>query len=454
MPEEDVIKRVMPHSLEAEQSVLGAMIMDRDAVEAASEVLTADDFYSKQNGLIYEAIVELTADNTEVDEVTLQNRLREKGLPPEFSTTEYIESLVAMVPTSANVRSYVKIVEDKSMLRKLIRAGESIANNCYEGKEDLDTIMDDAEKRVFDLSQRRGISDYTPIRQIVLNAVAKIQEASKTKSNVTGIPTGFTDLDNTLAGLQPADMILIAARPSMGKTALALNMAEYEAFHENRCVAIFSLEMSKEQLVNRLISMESHVDAQKIRTGNLENAEWTELLYSANTIGESRLIIDDTPAITVAELRTKCRKYKAEQGLEAVFIDYLQLMTGSGSKSSSDSRQQEVSEISRQLKSLARELKVPIVALSQLSRAAESRPNHRPMLSDLRESGAIEQDADVVMFIYRDDYYNPDTDKKGIAEIIIAKQRNGPVGTVELSWQGQYTKFGNLEGGRTPSFGD
>jgi replicative DNA helicase len=340
------------------------------------------------------------------------------------------------------------------MLRKLIRAGESIANNCYEGKEDLDTIMDDAEKRVFDLSQRRGISDYTPIRQIVLNAVAKIQEASKTKSNVTGIPTGFTDLDNTLAGLQPADMILIAARPSMGKTALALNMAEYEAFHENRCVAIFSLEMSKEQLVNRLISMESHVDAQKIRTGNLENAEWTELLYSANTIGESRLIIDDTPAITVAELRTKCRKYKAEQGLEAVFIDYLQLMTGSGSKSSSDSRQQEVSEISRQLKSLARELKVPIVALSQLSRAAESRPNHRPMLSDLRESGAIEQDADVVMFIYRDDYYNPDTDKKGIAEIIIAKQRNGPVGTVELSWQGQYTKFGNLEGGRTPSFGD
>lgn len=454
MPEEDVIKRVMPHSLEAEQSVLGAMIMDRDAVEAASEVLTADDFYSKQNGLIYEAIVELTADNTEVDEVTLQNRLREKGLPPEFSTTEYIESLVAMVPTSANVRSYVKIVEDKSMLRKLIRAGESIANNCYEGKEDLDTIMDDAEKRVFDLSQRRGISDYTPIRQIVLNAVAKIQEASKTKSNVTGIPTGFTDLDNTLAGLQPADMILIAARPSMGKTALALNMAEYEAFHENRCVAIFSLEMSKEQLVNRLISMESHVDAQKIRTGNLENAEWTELLYSANTIGESRLIIDDTPAITVAELRTKCRKYKAEQGLEAVFIDYLQLMSGSGSKSSSDSRQQEVSEISRQLKSLARELKVPIVALSQLSRAAESRPNHRPMLSDLRESGAIEQDADVVMFIYRDDYYNPDTDKKGIAEIIIAKQRNGPVGTVELSWQGQYTKFGNLEGGRTPSFGD
>jgi replicative DNA helicase len=454
MPEEDVIKRVMPHSLEAEQSVLGAMIMDRDAVEAASEVLTADDFYSKQNGLIYEAIVELTADNTEVDEVTLQNRLREKGLPPEFCTTEYIESLVAMVPTSANVRSYVKIVEDKSMLRKLIRAGESIANNCYEGKEDLDTIMDDAEKRVFDLSQRRGISDYTPIRQIVLNAVAKIQEASKTKSNVTGIPTGFTDLDNTLAGLQPADMILIAARPSMGKTALALNMAEYEAFHENRCVAIFSLEMSKEQLVNRLISMESHVDAQKIRTGNLENAEWTELLYSANTIGESRLIIDDTPAITVAELRTKCRKYKAEQGLEAVFIDYLQLMTGSGSKSSSDSRQQEVSEISRQLKSLARELKVPIVALSQLSRAAESRPNHRPMLSDLRESGAIEQDADVVMFIYRDDYYNPDTDKKGIAEIIIAKQRNGPVGTVELSWQAQYTKFGNLEGGRTPSFGD
>jgi replicative DNA helicase len=445
MPEEDVIKRVMPHSLEAEQSVLGAMIMDSEAVEIAAEYLTADDFYSKQYGIVYDAVRELTADNISVDVVTLQSRLKEKNLPPEAYSAEFIRGLVAMVPTSANIRSYATIVAEKSMLRKLIRASEGIAADCYTEKDKLDVILDSAEKSVFDLSQKRNTSDYMPIRQIVINAVQKIEQAARVKGNVTGVPTGFTDLDNRTAGLQNAELVLIAARPSMGKTALALNIAEYAAFHDGRCAAVFSLEMSREQLANRLFSMESHVDAQKIRTGDLTDAEWADLIESAGEIGKSRLIIDDTPAISVPELRTKCRKYKSEFGLELVIIDYLQLMSGN-SKGSDPSRQQEISDISRSLKSLARELNVPIIALSQLSRAVEARPNHRPMLSDLRESGAIEQDADVVMFIYRDDYYNPDTEKKGVAEIIIAKQRNGPIGTVELSWQPQFTKFANLAG--------
>ena len=306
----------------------------------------------------------------------------------------------------------------------------------------METLLDTAEKRIFEISQKRSAGNFVPISQIVLNAMDKIEQASRIKGNVTGLSTGFTDLDNRTAGLQPADFILIAARPSMGKTALVLNIADYMTMRENRCVGIFSLEMSKEQLVNRLLAMQSHVEAQKIRTGDMSESEWAEVIESAGNIGESRLIIDDTPAISVAELRSKCRKYKMEFGLELVIIDYLQLMSGSGR--SGDSRQQEISDISRSLKALARELNVPVVALSQLSRAVESRPNHRPMLSDLRESGAIEQDADLVMFIYRDDYYNEDSEKKGIAEIIIAKQRNGPIGTVELSWQPSLTRFANL----------
>ena len=324
----------------------------------------------------------------------------------------------------------------------MIRANEEIAGNCYAQNEDMEALLDRAEKRIFEISQRRTASGFVPINEIVLNAMDRIEAASRIKGSVTGLSTGFTDLDNRTAGLQPADFILIAARPSMGKTALVLNIAEHASLRENRCIGIFSLEMSKEQLVNRIIAMQSHVDAQKIRTGDLTETEWAEIIESAERIGESRLIIDDTPAISVPELRSKCRKYKLEFGLEMVIIDYLQLMSGSGR--SGDSRQQEISDISRSLKALARELNVPVVALSQLSRAVESRPNHRPMLSDLRESGAIEQDADLVMFIYRDDYYNEDSEKKGIAEIIIAKQRNGPIGTVELSWQPQLTKFANL----------
>ena len=442
MAQEDVISRVMPHSLEAERSVLGSMLIDPEAVETASEIIREEDFYARQNGILFQTMLEMQQKGIAIDPVTLQTRLREKNLPPELYADEMIRELIMTVPTSANIKSYATIVAEKSLLRSMIRANEEIAGNCYAENEEMDALLDKAEKRIFEISQRRTASNFVPIRQIVLNAMDKIEQASRIQGSVTGLSTGFTDLDNRTAGLQPADFILVAARPSMGKTALVLNIAEYMTMRENRCVAIFSLEMSKEQLVNRLFAMQSHVEAQKIRTGDLSEAEWTEVIESAVNIGESRLIIDDTPAITVAELRSKCRKYKLEYGLEIIIIDYLQLMSGSGR--SGDSRQQEISDISRALKALARELNVPVVALSQLSRAVESRPNHRPMLSDLRESGAIEQDADLVMFIYRDDYYNEDSDKKGIAEIIIAKQRNGPIGTVELSWQPQLTKFANL----------
>ena len=328
-------------------------------------------------------------------------------------------------------------------MRKMIKLNESIENMCYAGKEPVESIMEQTEKSMFQLLQRRTTGDYVPIKQVVLNALDKIEKASKSKGTVTGIPTGFIDLDYKLSGFQPSDFILIAARPSMGKTAFVLNIAQYMAFKKNKAVAIFSLEMSKEQLVNRLFSLESQVDAQSLRTGNMKDSDWEKLIEGAGIIGQSKLIIDDTPGISISELRSKCRKYKLEHGLDIIIIDYLQLMTGSVGRSS-ESRQQEVSDISRQLKGLARELNVPVVSLSQLSRAVESRPDKRPMLSDLRESGAIEQDADVVMFIYRDEYYNKDSEFKKQAEIIIAKQRNGPVGTVNLAWLGEYIKFANL----------
>ena len=442
MAQEDLVGRVMPHSLEAERSVLGSMLIDPDAVEIASEIVKEEDFYARQNGILYRTMLEMSRKGVAIDPVTLQAKLREKNLPPELYSDELIRELIAMVPSSANIKSYANIVAEKSLLRSMIRANEEIAGSCYAEQEEMETLLDKAERRIFFISFCRTASNFVPIRQIVLNAMDRIDQASRIKGNVTGLSTGFTDLDSRTAGLQPADFILIAARPSMGKTALVLNIAEYLTLREDRCVAVFSLEMSREQLVNRMFAMQSHVEAQKIRTGDLTESEWAEVIESAQKIGESRLIIDDTPAITVAEMRSKCRKYKIEFGLDIVIIDYLQLMSGSGGRN--DSRQQEISDISRSLKALARELNVPVVALSQLSRAVESRPNHRPMLSDLRESGAIEQDADLVMFIYRDDYYNEDSEKKGIAEIIIAKQRNGPIGTVELSWQPQLTKFANL----------
>ena len=441
--EETLLKRILPHSIEAEQSVIGAMIMDREAIAVASEIVTAEDFYSKQCGVLFEAMVELNDESKPVDMVTLQDRLREKDVPPEVSSPEYIRDLITAVPTSANIKYYANIVADKAVLRRLIKLNEEIANTCYVGRESLDTILEDTEKRVFNLVQRRNTGEFVPIRQIVMNAMDQIEKASKNKGNVTGIATGFIDLDYRTAGMQPSDLVLIAARPSMGKTAFVLNIAQHVAFKMNQTVAIFSLEMSKEQLVNRLFSLESKVDAQKLRTGNLSDNDWEKLIETAGIIGKSNLIIDDTPGISISELRSKCRKYKLEHGLKMIIIDYLQLMSGSGR--GNDSRQQEISDISRSLKALARELAVPVLALSQLSRAVEQRPDHRPMLSDLRESGAIEQDADVVMFIYRDDYYNKDTEKKGIAEIIVEKKRNGPIGTIELVWLPEYTKFANMQ---------
>ena len=441
--EEALIKRVMPHSVEAEQSVVGAMLMDKDAITTASEIISGNDFYQSAYGIIFDSMVELFNESKPVDLITLQERLKEKDVPAEVASLEFVKDLVTAVPTSANVKYYAQIVADKSMMRKLIKLNEEIANTCYAGKESLEAVLEKTEKAVFDLLQKRNTGEYVPIKQVVLNALDRIEKASKNKGTVTGTPTGFIDLDYKLSGLQPSDLVLVAARPSMGKTAFVLNIAQYMAFKKDKGVAIFSLEMSKEQLVNRLFSLESQVDAQALRTGNMKDSDWEKLIEGAGIIGKSNLIIDDTPGISVSELRSKCRKYKLEHGLDIVIIDYLQLMTGSVGKNS-ESRQQEISEISRSLKGLARELNVPVVALSQLSRAVESRPDKRPMLSDLRESGAIEQDADVVMFIYRDEYYNKDSEFKKQAEIIIAKQRNGPVGTVNLAWLGEYTKFANL----------
>ena len=439
-----LIKRVLPHSVEAEQSVIGSMLMDREAIIAASEIITADDFYQHQYGVMFEAMVELFNENRPVDLITLQNRLKEKDVPPEVSSLDFVRDIITTVPTSANVKSYANIVREKAVLRRLIKVNEDIANTCYAGKEPLETILATTEKTVFDLLQSRNSGDFVPIRQVAMNVLEKIEEASKNQGTVTGIPTGFIDLDYKTSGLQPSDFILIAARPSMGKTAFVLNLVDHIAVKKGLPCMVFSLEMSKEQLVNRMLAMESNVDSQKLRTGTLSDSDWDAVVEGIGVIGNSKLIIDDTPGISIMELRSRCRKMKLEYGLNVVIIDYLQLMSGSG-KGGGDNRQQEISEISRSLKALARELSAPVIALSQLSRACETRQDHRPMLSDLRESGAIEQDADVVMFLYRDDYYNKDTDMPNIAEVIIAKQRNGPIGTIELVWLPRYTQFVNMK---------
>lgn len=440
--EREEFRQQMPQSLEAEQSVVGAMLMDPETVPVATEIISESDFFSKLYGTIYATIVELYTKSQSVDPVTVITKLREKGVSQQYTEAGFISELMEAVPLSTNIRSYCEIVKKKSLLRQIIRANREIEKECLDGEESVEQILDSTESKFLSLLQKRGVSDNTPIEQIVDAAMDRIEDASKLEGNVTGIPTGFLDLDYQTAGLQNSDMILIAARPSMGKTAFALNIAHYVTMHEGDWVAIFSLEMSKEQLVNRLLSLESRVDAQKLRTGNLTESEWGDLFEASDRLAEAPLIIDDTPAISVSELRSKCRKYKQEHDLKLVMIDYLQLMTNTGK---TDSRQQEISEISRALKSLARELNVPVVALSQLNRGVEQRDDKRPMLSDLRDSGAIEQDADVVMFIYRDDYYNKDTDRKGISEIIIAKQRNGPVGTIELVWLPELTRFANKE---------
>lgn len=439
--DEALLKRILPHSDEAERAVIGSMLMDADAIVTASEMITSDDFYQRQYGILFDVMTELYGEDKPVDLVTLQERLKNKDVPPELTSVEFISGILNDVPTSANIKHYAQTVAEKALLRRMIRTNEEIANTCYLGKEPVDRILEDTEKKIFDLLQKKSSDDFVPIRDVVLSVIDKIELAAKHKGTVTGLATGFYDLDYKTSGFQPSDLILVAARPSMGKTAFVLNLAQYIAVKNKVPTAIFSLEMSKDQLVNRLLSMESKVDSQLIRTGNLSANDWEKLIESAGDISKAPLIIDDTPGISISELRSKCRKFKLENDLGLVIIDYLQLMSG-GSKRT-DSRQQEITEISRSLKALAREINAPVIALSQLSRACETRPDHRPILSDLRESGAIEQDADVVMFIYRDDYYNKDTDKKNISEIIIAKQRNGPIGTVELVWLPNYTKFAN-----------
>ena len=423
--DEAFIKKVQPNSPEAEQSVIGAMIMDRDAIADVIDIVNADDFYQKQNGILFEAMTELYREGKPVDLVTLQNKLKKKDVPESMKSLEFIRDLLEVVPTSANAKQYATIVREKATLRKLIKVTEDITTECYLGKDDVTEILDHTEKNVFGLLQQAsGREEFVPIDKVVLNTLDAIEEAASSAGRVTGIATGFTDLDYKLSGLHPSELIIVAARPAMGKTAFVLNIAQKAAVRDHVPTAIFSLEMSKEQLVTRMMAMEAMVDSQSIRTGDLQETDWEKIMESAGTIGRSPLIIDDTP------------------GIDLIIIDYLQLMSG-GKRS--ESRQQEISEISRSLKALAREMNAPVIALSQLSRRVEERKPAKPMLSDLRESGSIEQDADVVMFIYRDEYYNEDSEKKGIAEIIVDKQRNGSTGSVELVWLGQYTKFGNKE---------
>ena len=441
--DETVIKRVMPHSDEAERAVIGSMFMDTDAIIKASGIINGSDFYMQRYGILFDSIVELNNEGKPVDLITLSEKLKQKDLPEDMADPEFISGLVDNVPTSSNAEFYARTVYEKSMLRKLIRMHEEMANECYQDKEPLDTIMEDTEKGVFDLLQKRSGNEFTPIREVVVEVLERIEQASKNRSSVTGIATGFKDLDYKTAGLQNSDLILLAARPSMGKTAFALNILDNVSIKNGIPAVIFSLEMSKEQLVSRLLSMESRLDSQALKTGNLRASEWDMLVEGAETVGNGALIIDDTPAITIAELRSKCRKYKLENDIKLVFIDYLQLME---TNSRAESMQLKIQELSRSLKALARELNVPVVALSQLSREPEKRPDHHPVLSDLRDSGSIEQDADIVLFLYRDEVYNKDqSDKKGIMEVLISKHRNGPTGTVELVWLDKYMKYQDLE---------
>lgn len=438
--DEAAIKRVMPHDTVAEQSVIGSMFLSSEAIVTASEILTKDDFYEKQYGVLFEAILDLYNQAKPVDIVTLRNHLSTTGAPEEVTSLDFLKEAIAAVPHSSSIKHYADIVRERATLRKLINISQDIENTCYSQNDSAERILDRTGDAVYNLVQNRNSGEYTPIEDIVLHSLEKINIASQTQGSVTGVPSGFVDLDFKTAGFQPSDLVLVAARPSMGKTAFVLNIAENICLNQGKSAALFSLEMSKEQLVNRLLSLESRVPSQIIRTGDLNERDWDSIIEAAGTLAKSKMIIDDTPSISIGQLRSRCRKYKADHDISIVIIDYLQLMVGDGR---TDSRQQEISDISRSLKALARELNVPVIALSQLSRAPEKRDDHRPMLSDLRESGAIEQDADVVMFLYRDDYYNKETDKPNIAEVIIAKQRNGPIGTVELVWMPDYTKFAN-----------
>ena len=435
--------KVPPHDIEAEQAVIGSMLTDKDAVLDAVEILKPDDFYRQDNKTIYEAILNLYGKAEAIDIITVKAELVALGKFESVGGLEYIASLPDKVPTTANVDKYIRIVQEKSILRSLIKASNEIIDLGYSETEEVNSIMEMAEKRIFEISQGKNQKGYSEIKDILVETFSEIEKKYNQKEPITGIPTGFADLDYKTAGLHNSDLILIAARPAMGKSAFALNIATNAAMHAKTPVVVFNLEMSKSQLVNRILCSEAMVDSNKVRTGKIEEDDWIKLATALGPLSEAPIYIDDTPGITITEIRARCRKLKMEKNIGLVVIDYLQLIQGSGKRNSS--REQEISEISRSLKILAKELDIPVIALSQLSRAAEQRTDHRPMLSDLRESGAIEQDADIVMFIYRDDYYNPDSDKKNIAEITIAKHRSGSTGPIELWWMGDYTKFGSIE---------
>lgn len=436
--------KIPPSDVEAEQAVLGSMLTDKDAVVSAIEVLKQDDFYREDNKAIYGAILNLYNRAEPVDIITLKAELISIGKFDVVGGLEYLATLPDMAPTSANIDKYIKIVEEKSMLRNLIQTANEIISLGYDPTEDVEMIMDEAEKKIFNIMQKKNQKGYASIKDVLVDTFAGLEKLYNQKQHITGVPTGFSDLDYKTAGLHESDLVLIAARPAMGKSAFALNIATNAAVKANVPVAIFSLEMSKEQMVNRILCSEAMVDSNKIRTGKIDDEDWMKLAGALGPLSEAGIYIDDTPGISVMEIRAKCRKLKLEKNIGLVVIDYLQLVQASSQKRGG-SREQEISEISRSLKILAKEINVPVIALSQLSRAPEQRPDHRPMLSDLRESGAIEQDADIVMFLYRDDYYNQDSEKKDIAEVIMAKHRGGSTGTVELLWLGSYTKFVNLE---------
>ena len=437
------VGKIPPHDIEAEQAILGSMLTDQDAVVEAIEILKPEDFYREDNRYIYEAMSNLYSRGEPVDIITVKNELASMQKFEAVGGIEYLALLPDKVPLVANADKYIKIVEEKSILRQLIKTAGEIEGLGYEQTEEIDNIMDQAEKKIFDIMQGKNQKGYTPIKDVLVETFADLEKLYNQKEPITGIPTGFADLDYKTAGLHESDLILVAARPAMGKSAFALNIATNAAINAKKPVIIFNLEMSKSQLVNRMLCSEAMVDSNKIRTGKIDEEDWIKLATALGPLSEAPIYIDDTPGISIAEIRAKCRKLKIEKDIGLVVIDYLQLIQGSGKRNAS--REQEISEISRSLKILAKELNVPVIALSQLSRAAEARQDHRPMLSDLRESGAIEQDADIVMFLYRDDYYNPDSEKKNIAEVILAKHRAGSTGTVELLWMGNYTKFANLD---------
>ena len=436
--------KVPPHDIEAEQAVLGCMLTDKDSVIAAVEVLKEDDFYREDNKIIYSAILSLYAKSEPIDIITVKAELTELGSFERVGGLEYLADLPERVPTTANIEKYIKIVEEKSMLRHLIKSANELVALGYDQTEDVSDVMDMAEKKIFNLVQNKTAKGYTAIKDVLVSTFAELEKLSNQKGHITGVSTGFADLDYKTAGLHNSDLIILAARPAMGKSAFAINLATNAAVKSKVPVIIFNLEMSKEQVANRILCSEAMVDSNKLRTGQLEDSDWMKLAEASGVLSEVPIYIDDTPGISMMEIRAKCRKLKMEKGLGLIVIDYLQLVQGSGKKNSS--REQEISEISRALKVLAKELNVPVIALSQLSRAAEQRKDgHRPMLSDLRESGAIEQDADIVMFLFREDYYDENTENKNVAEVILAKHRGGSTGTVNLAWLPNYTKFANLE---------